>query len=79
MHFVLPGLREGSVIGQGNWVEAIGRNTQMDCQSSLEDKEREKGKEGLGDREGEEGSRGRGGSEEERTSTIRRVNRMMCR
>lgn len=79
MHFVLPVLRGGSVIGQGNWVEALGRNTQMDCQSSLEDKEREKGKERLGDREEEEGSRGRAGREEERTSTIRRVTRMMCR
>lgn len=54
------------MIGQGNQIKTIGRNTLIHCQSSLEDKEREKGEKKMGDRQGEEGSRERGRGEEER-------------
>lgn len=47
------------MIGQGNQIKTIGRNTLIYCQSSLEDKEREKGEKKMGDRQGEEGSRER--------------------
>ena len=42
------------MIGQGNQIKTIGRNTLIHCQSSLEDKEREKGEKKMGDRQGEE-------------------------